>query len=178
MLGRVRYRVRQVVRGFDTRLAPDEIRAVRSLLSDRELSLFLEMDRRDQRHSVDLVYQLDRVQTAAGPPSMSLRRAALLHDVGKGRLAVWARSAFVLLNLTSTRLARRLELEGSPGLRGALWRIRYHASLGAIRLVEFGVEERVVELVRYHTAEERRVLPRRLVDDTDLARLITADEAT
>lgn len=176
MLGRVRYRVRQFLRGFRGRLSDEEIVAVRSLLSERELSLFAEMDRRDQRHSVDLLRYLER--PSSEPPSGDLRRAALLHDVGKGRLAVWVRVLFVLANAVSERLARRFEREGAPGLRGAFWRIRYHASLGAIRLTALGVEQRVVELVRYHTAEERRVLPRQLVNDAELARLIEADEAT
>ena len=128
--GRARYRVRQFFRGFRTRLATEEISAVRSLLSDRELSLFVEMDRRDQRHSVDLMFQLDRVEASA-PPSSALRRAALLHDVGKGRLTVWTRVLFVLLNAVSVSLSRRIEVEGARGVRGALWRLRYHASLGA-----------------------------------------------
>lgn len=172
----MRYRVRQFQRGLHTRLSDEEIRTVRSLLSERELSLFVEMDRRDQRHSVDLLGYLDRA--SAEPPSGDLRRAALLHDVGKGRLAVWTRVVFVLANAVSERLARRFEREGAPGLRGAFWRIRYHASLGAIRLTALRVEERVVELVRYHTAEERRVLPRQLVNDAELVSLIEADEAT
>ncbi len=176
-LGRARYRVRQFFRGFRTRLATEEISAVRSLLSDRELSLFVEMDRRDQRHSVDLIFQLDRVEASA-PPSSALRRAALLHDVGKGRLTVWTRVLFVLLNAVSGSLSRRIEVEGARGVRGALWRLRYHASLGAIRLADLGVDEQVLDLVRFHTAEERRSLPQRMLHDAELARLIAADEAS
>jgi hypothetical protein len=176
MLGRVRYRIRQFMRGFRGRLSNEEIEAVRSLLTDRELSLFTEMDRRDQRHSVDLLRHLERSE--AGPSSSELRRAALLHDVGKGRLSVGARVLFVLANAVAPALARRFEREGARGLRGAFWRIRYHASLGALRLAELGVEEGVIELVRYHTAEERRSLPRRRANDPDLLRLIESDEAT
>jgi hypothetical protein len=176
MLDRARYRVRQFVRGFHGRLSDEEIVAVRSLLTDRELSLFAEMDRRDQRHSVDLLRHLER--SDRDPPSSELRRAALLHDVGKGRVSVTARVLFVLANAVSANLARRFEREGARGLRGAFWRIRYHASLGAIRLADLSVEERVIELVRYHTAEERRTLPQSRANDPMLMRLIAADEAT
>lgn len=178
MLRRARYRARQLIRGFSTRLSDDEIRTVRSLLSEAELSLFAEMDRRDMRHSVDLLARLDADLDGVGPPSRSLRRAALLHDVGKGRLAAWLRVLAVLLNAVSAALARRIEAESGSRMRRALWRIRYHASLGAIRLAEHGTEARVLDLVRYHTAEERRVLPQRLAGDAELARLIEADGAT
>lgn len=178
ILRRVRYRIRQLVRGYRTRLTIEEIETIRSLLEDRELSLFVEMDRRDQRHSVELLRRLDAARSEAGKPSSALRRAALLHDVGKGRLPAWLRATAVLLNAVRPDLAGRIERERGRGARQALWRIRYHGSLGAIRLADLGVEPRVVELVRYHTAEERRVLPDQLADDADLARLIEADEVT
>ena len=51
--------------------------------------------------------------------------AALVHDVGKGRLATCHRIAFVLLNAGAPSLARRLEAERGAGWRQALWRLRH-----------------------------------------------------
>jgi hypothetical protein len=160
--------VRQFLAGFRGWLEPDEIVEVRSLLPPPEIDLFVRMQGRDQKHSFRVLRWLQRSAAERGVTlSRPLIEAALLHDVGKGRLATWHRVAFVLLDAATPRLARRVERERGHGWRNALWRLRHHAHLGAARLAAAGVDPRVVELVAGPPGEAR--------DDADLAWLIEAD---
>lgn len=163
-LARVRYRVYQFTHGLRPFLAPHEVEAARAQLTAAEFALFLAAEARDRRHSFDL-FQALRTR-GAGPEELT---AALVHDVGKGRLRTWHRVAFVVLNAASPALARRLEADRGAGWRRALWRLRHHAALGAARLEAAGSAPRVVELVRRHTEPAP-------ADDPALARFIALDD--
>jgi hypothetical protein len=167
---RVRYRGGQFFRGFRTRLAPDEVATIRALLSPAELRLFFAMEPRDRRHSCDVLRWLE-VTSGSDQPSEALRRAALLHDTGKGHLWVWDRVSFVLLEAVTPRLVDALGTPRGAGWRGALWRLRHHAELGARLLAEAGAGPRVVVLVAAHTREP-------VPGDPELRRLIEADRAS
>lgn len=168
-----RYRVGQVTRGFATGLSPAEVQLARSLLGASELRLFASMHPRDRRHSMDLLHELSRAGDREGEPSRELRRAALLHDVGKGHLELWDRVGFVLLHAASPALTEALGDELGMSWQRALWRLEHHAALGAERLVGAGSEDRVVELVRAHTSDLHEVGA-----DPELVRLIEADHRT
>jgi len=143
--GRARYRAWQFTHGLRPFLDPREIEEVRARLTPAEFALFLDAEARDRRHSVDLFEAL----RAAGAGESELV-AALVHDVGKGRLRTWHRVAFVLLRATPL-LSGRFEVEQGAAWQQALWRLRHHARLGAERLEAAGSDARVVELVRRHT---------------------------
>lgn len=162
VLRRARYRAWQFTHGLRPFLAPREIEEARARLSPAEFALFLAMEARDRRHSVDLFQAL----RAAGAGESELV-AALVHDVGKGRLRTWHRVAFVLTH--STPFAGRLEGEQGAPWQRALWRLRHHAALGAERLEAAGSEARVVDLVRRHTDAPP-------AGDSALARFIEFDD--
>ncbi len=165
-LSRVRYRVQQYTKGLVARVRPEEAATVREMLSPTELALFLGMQRRDQRHSLDLFHAL-----FAGGASRDSLVAALLHDVGKDELRDWQRVAFVLLEAVRPGLGRRLEAESGPPWRTGLWRLRHHARLGAERLAAAGCAPRVVEIVAAHAGPPP-------TEDTELVRFIEWDSRT
>jgi hypothetical protein len=165
-LARVRYRVRQVVRGLRPHLSPADVAVARSLLSEREFLLFLHAAPRDQRHSMDLHDLLTREVPDA---SRDLLAAALLHDVGKGALATWHRVAFVLFEAGAPALGQRLEAERGARWRQALWRLRHHARLGAEVLAATGSSPRVIAIVAAHTAKPPP-------DDPEIEAFIRADD--
>ncbi len=165
-----RYRAAQFLRGLRPALQPDEARLVRQLLSDSEFQLFAAMDPRDRRHSMDMVLWLQ----ARAPSSDDLLAAALLHDVGKGRLRDWERIAFVLLGAVRARARERFARAQGGGLRGALWRLEHHARLGAALLRETGSRTAVVALVERHSDVEAGAAS---PAEGDLARLREADAA-
>ncbi|TAJ18508.1 MAG: HD domain-containing protein [Dehalococcoidia bacterium] len=166
LLTRARYRTQQYAKGIRPHLSPEEAAKARAMLTPPELALFLAMQRRDQRHSLDLFHAL----VAEHAPQTSLV-AALLHDVGKGELHDWQRIVFVLIEAVRPGLGRALEAEGGAGWRDALWRLRHHARIGAERLAGLGTQARVIELVAGHTS----VPP---ADDPEAARFVEWDSRT
>ena len=171
LLRRAGYRTRQVAWGLRSAIAPADREAVRALLSPAELALFDAMEPRDRAHAVRTLRWLDR---AGGPGSAArrdVRAAALLHDVGKGRLALWHRVAYVLLAALPAAALDRLCRRGH-GPRDALWRLRHHDRLGGALLREAGSAPRVVELVERHLAPPAAA---RAAGDLDLLALIEAD---
>ncbi|MGE0227131.1 MAG: HD domain-containing protein [Dehalococcoidia bacterium] len=166
------YRSGQFFRGFRWALGPDEVARVCALLNERERLLFVGMQGRDRRHSMDMITWLDRRGAVVGrPPPNDLLVAALLHDVGKGPLTVTDRIVFVLLGAVSLRLRRALGREQGPRWRRALWRLEHHARLGADLLEQAGASPRVVDLVRRHKDDDPH-------GDEDLRMLIAADGAS
>jgi putative nucleotidyltransferase with HDIG domain len=141
-LARARYRVRQFIRGLRPHLRAHEVAEARGRLSEREFALFLNAQPRDRRHSMDL-YRLLQQRGA----SDDVLVAALVHDVGKGRIATWHRVAFVALG----PLVGPLASNSGRRWRRALWRLREHARLGAEMLRRAGSSPRVVEIVEAHT---------------------------
>jgi putative nucleotidyltransferase with HDIG domain len=181
----VRYRAGQFFRGLHARLSPSEIASVRSLLSPAELRLFLAMEPRDRRHSMDVLRWLE-VTAGSDKPSEALRKAALLHDVGKGRMRVWDRVAYVLMEGVSPRL---VDFLGSPERpepgagggtrwRRALWRLRHHAELSARVLSEAGTDQQVVALVAAHIGDRPGAAAAASSIDPELARLVEADRVS
>ena len=165
-VSRARYRTLQYGKGIAAHVSPEEAATVRALLTPAECTLFLAMQRRDQRHSLDLFNAL----AAEGAPRDSLV-AALLHDVGKDELHDWQRVVFVLLEAVRPGLGRRLEAESGAAWRTGLWRLRHHARLGAERLAAAGCSPRVVEIVAAHTSTPP-------ANDPEVARFIEWDSRT
>jgi hypothetical protein len=146
------YRARQFFGGFRTVLVPSEVAIAREVLSPRELVLFAGMEPRDRRHSMNVLLWLRRASLEAGaPPSRDLEAAALLHDIGKGRLRAFERVAFVILDAVAPWLVDRIGRADGPRWRQGLWRLRHHGRLGATRLAAEGSAPRLVALVETHT---------------------------
>ena len=99
-----------------------------------------------------------------------LIRAGLLHDIGKigGDVTLWQRVAIVLVQRLSPKLARALAERGKEDLVrgfarsswGARWRRAFytqsvHAERGAAMAKMWGVEEEVLQLIRWHHQPQR-----------------------
>ncbi len=171
------YRVRQWCSGLRTAVEPADALVVRELLTPRELRLFLVQRPRDRRHAVLTMRAVERMALGAGrEPSPELRKAALLHDVGKGAVRSRERVAYVVTSALWPRLLGQITREppGGPqgdGWRAALWRLDQHPALGAVQLAAAGAEARVVWLTLAHHRE------RDAAADRELGWLAAADEA-
>jgi len=162
---RTLYRSRQFFRSVGASIGGDERAEVARFLNEDQLRLFFSMTARDQRHSVDVLHVLLR----QGQTDSDLLSAALLHDVGKGRVRLWHRVAYVLIRAASPRLLRRLASSGDGSWRGALAAIGDHAERGASLVRAAGASDAVVHLVRCHESPND--------DDPRHALLRAADES-
>lgn len=161
---RALYRSRQFFGSVRPRVdASQRSRAFR-LLSEAEQRLFLTMTPRDQQHCLAVNTKLQ----SDGRDDADLLTAALLHDCGKGRIALWHRVAFVLLEATSPALLRRLARPGEgSGWRQAMDRCLRHPELGAGLASSAGSSTTVAALIREDAATAQPEL---------LAALKSADE--
>jgi hypothetical protein len=160
-LARALYRSRQVWHALRPKIDNAELASACALLNQGEARIFFSMQRRDQRHALEVYGRL----RAGGVSDRDVLTAALLHDCGKGAVPIWMRVLFVL----RPRLLDRLACEDGRGLRGAAWRLRHHEAIGARKVLAAGSSETTMRLV------EGRPLP----EEQELAdALMAADDAS
>ena len=149
---RALYRSRQFFGAVRPRIDAELQTEAFRLLSEPERRLFETMTTRDRQHCLAVYARL------RGQGDHDLLTAALLHDAGKGQIAIWHRVAYVLLEAASPALLRRLAKPGDgPGWRQALDRCHRHPELGAQLAEEAGSPGIAVALIREdseHTSKE------------------------
>ncbi len=148
------YRLRQFLASLRPHISPHERRQAYVYLSPAQVTLFEGMTLRDQRHCLDVFQALRR----RGCADSELLTAALLHDVGKGRLRLWHRVAYVLLSAASPGLLEGWAAQETAGWRGVLGRLRRHAEEGAALAAAVGTPPSVVRLIRGDPTDPRSAL--------------------
>lgn len=143
MAGRAIYRTRQFLRALLPRIGATERAEATPYLPGALATLFESMPAAEQRHGLDVFHAVRR----AGHTDADLLTAALLHDVGKGRVRIWQRVAYVVLSAASPALLRRLAAPNGAGWRRAFDRMRRHPELGARLVEEAGGSDRTVALI-------------------------------
>ncbi len=151
VLARATYRSRQFFLSLRPRIDESLRDEAFALLSERERALFTSMTLRDQQHCLNVYKRLRDTFD-----DHDLLTAALLHDCGKGKITVWHRVAYVLLDAGAPGLLRRIVAPGDgPGWRQALYRCVHHGELGAERARNAGANARVVGLIRGDSTTDR-----------------------
>ncbi|HEY7268241.1 MAG TPA: hypothetical protein VH951_00310 [Dehalococcoidia bacterium] len=158
---RALYRSRQVWHALRPKVDSAELASACTVLNPEQARLFFSMQRRDQRHALE-VYGRLRADLVIDRDVLA---AALLHDCGKGAVPVWLRILYVLRPPAIDRIAR----EDAPGMRGAAWRLRHHEAIGARRALAAGSSETTMRFI------EGRPLPE---EEALFAQLVAADDAS
>lgn len=135
-------------------------------LNAREQELFGKMALVDQYHALEvaktamaLADQYPKIDLAA------LRKAALLHDIGKlrGDISTMDKIVTVLIHAVSPRLGRIISRPGKGGkltnIRHAFYIYEYHARRGAKLASSAGLEPRIVEWICRHHQQPLPVDP-------------------
>ena len=142
---RLVYRSRQFFGALRPRIDARQRAEALRLLREPEQQLFETMTLRDQQHCLDVHMRLRQQRS----DDRDLLVAALLHDVGKGHVALWHRVVYVVLEAWTPRLLGRLVVPGEGrGWRQSLYRCRHHAELGAELARRAGSSEQVIALIR------------------------------
>lgn len=160
---RALYRSRQFFGSLRPRVDPRLRAEAFAHLNDAQQRLFDSMTVRDQQHCL-AVY---RTLYDGGHTDPDLLAAALLHDAGKGSVALWHRVAFVLLEASAPGLLRVLAREGDgPGVRETFYRCLHHDELGARKAREADSSGRTVALIRRDEALRGPLLALQAADDS------------
>ena len=134
-------------------------------LNGSQRDVFESMMLRDQQHGIDVYC---RVRAVAPANDHALFAAALLHDCGKGRVALWQRVAYVLLGATAPAVRASIASEHGAGWRQAFWRLVHHPDLGADMVARTAADPDTIRMIR----EQDAAAP-----DQRLALLQAADDA-
>jgi putative nucleotidyltransferase with HDIG domain len=128
---------------FPVLARPDDVFA-KGVLTGAEYRLYRRLDRRDRAHACAVARRLLTLYSDASP---KLRRAALLHDIGKveARYNPWLRILVALY--TPERVAAEPRFSG---VRGAWQLKRHHDHYGAALISSAGGDARVAEIVARH----------------------------
>jgi hypothetical protein len=118
------------------------------------------MTLRDQQHGIIV---MRRARSEAGDDA-ALCAAALLHDVGKGQVALWHRVAYVLLGAAPQWRERVAERHGAEW-RQAMWRLVHHPSIGARLVAQTGADPDVVRMIRGDGPSDGRLAILQAADD-------------
>ncbi len=145
MLNRALYRGRQFFGSVRPRVDDAQRAKAFAILNDGQQRIFSSMTLRDQQHCLAVYGKL----RDEGHDDLDLFVAALLHDAGKGKIELWHRVAFVMLDATTPGLIDKLGRPGDgPAWRETLYRCRNHAKLGAALAGKAGSSDRVISLIR------------------------------
>lgn len=148
------WRIRQFVRGVSAHVNADEMLVVSRTLPKAALCRFCQMPLDAQRHSLDVLYTLQR----AGYDDPDLSMAALLHDVGKVAgdvagiaLSPWLRGPLVLLDaLAPAKMNELASDDPALGWRYLLHVHHSHPAIGAAWAEEDGCSELACWLIANH----------------------------
>ncbi len=165
MLARAGHRLRQFFGALRPAVSPDERHDAYAWLDDAQRRIFESMMLRDQHHGID-VYR--RVRASSSTDDPRLFAAALLHDCGKGVVALWQRVAHVVLGVVARGVRSAIASEHGAAWRQAFWRLLHHPELGARAVEDAGGDPDVVRMIRQQDAA---------MPDARLALLQAADEA-
>jgi CRISPR-associated nuclease/helicase Cas3-like protein len=159
LTGSARRRVGQFWRHASARVTPNERANAEQLLGPLS-ALFLELPVNDQRHGLDVLQTVTRIDRQ---PSRLLQQAALLHDLGKAgaHFSVVERSLTVLLLATSPRTLRAV-LRARPGFARRYAIYADHANIGAERLRAAGAGELAAIVAEHHATDPLSEVTRQL----------------
>jgi putative nucleotidyltransferase with HDIG domain len=153
-------RTKQVWAALIAHLTPVDEIYIAEHLNSREQQLFWQMALVDQFHALRVAKTA--VALAERHPEVRrdlLRKAALLHDVGKmrGDISTLDKIITVLVYAVSPRVGRSIARPGKGGrianLRHAFYIYGHHARRGAKLAANAGLEAPVVDWIRRHHQE-------------------------
>ena len=150
------------MRHASARVTDEERANAQRLLGAQLADFFLRLPLNDQRHGLDVLETVRRLEGETEPDEL-LQQAALLHDMGKGLVtfSIIERSLTVLIKAVSPAALTAL-LRTRPGLELRYHTYADHAAIGARLLEAAGAPELAAIVAEHHDSQPRLELTRRL----------------
>jgi hypothetical protein len=145
----IRYRLNQFWHNVTAQpLSKLELEQIANDLNPQELDLFLQMSISDQRHG----YRVYRFLRANGHSDCDLLAAALLHDVGKSRVALsaWDRALAVLGETFLPGKSKEWGEQEKSGWKRTFVVRKQHAAWGGDMVEKVGSRKEVIDLILHH----------------------------
>lgn len=154
------HRVGQFWRHASARVTAEERANVEELLGPSLAPLFVQLPVNDQRHGLDVLKTVTRLEAQ---PGRLLQQAALLHDLGKAgaRFSVIDRSLTVFLRSVAPRSFHTV-LRARPAFARRYATYVEHARIGAERLQAVGAAELAAIVAEHHAPTPQSDVTRRL----------------
>ncbi|WP_051585948.1 HD domain-containing protein [Caldanaerobius polysaccharolyticus] len=137
------YRGKQFYTYYTAKISDEDWKFLSKYLNEKQLKIFLKLPLYEQRHSLDVAYNILNMSPDA---SSDLVIAALMHDIGKGNsLTPMKKAIAVLLDKLAQSLAVKLSKR---------WPFLYtyynHPAIGGKIAAKIGLSKRCVYLIEHH----------------------------
>lgn len=140
------YRVKQFYWAINCKIDNRDLQFLNIHMNEQELSLFYRLSIQDQKHSINVAYDVEKVCKKENIESKLLLKAALLHDIGKTykNLNVIDKSILVMANsVTGGNLKKLSNIKKIN--------VYYnHAKIGKDILKKYNYEEKLLYLIENH----------------------------
>lgn len=142
------YRVKQFFSYLNAKITNEDLEYIYSKLNNNELRLFNKLSFHEQKHSINVARDVERICLHKKKLSSDLVKISLLHDIGKisGNLNIIDKSILVILNYLSKGRIKKFNSIKKIDL------YYNHGKIGANILKKYGYDERFLYLIENHHA--------------------------
>ncbi|AJA46148.1 hypothetical protein CPAST_c00130 [Clostridium pasteurianum DSM 525 = ATCC 6013] len=140
------YRVKQFFSYLNAKITNDDLEYIYSKLNNNEIGLFNKLSLHEQKHSINVAKDVEKICLYKKICSNDLIKIALLHDIGKinGNLNIVDKSILVIFNCLSNGRIKKFKFIRKINL------YYNHGKIGADILKKYGYNKRFLYLIENH----------------------------
>lgn len=146
------YRLKQLIKAISPRVTDQEYQWLSKTLNENEYRLFCKQPLAEQRHSLDVFYDISKDNDNLNHKDyQTLMYASLFHDCGKSlvKIHLWQRAFIVIINKAPDSIRRKL-LSGKTVLAKTIIINNSHPSWGKHLASKAGLSEEVQIIIESH----------------------------
>lgn len=144
------YRIKQFYWAINSKLNDKDIKFLKSNLNSQELDLFFRLSVNEQKHSINVAYDVEKVCKVQNVNLKVILKASLLHDIGKcvKKLTIIDKSFIVILDkISKGRLKKFSNFK-------KIYVYYNHGIIGYEMLKKYNYNDRILYLIKNHHNNE------------------------
>ncbi|AWI07499.1 HDIG domain-containing metalloprotein [Clostridium drakei] len=144
------YRIKQFYWAINSKLNDKDIKFLKSNLNSQELDLFFRLSVNEQKHSINVAYDVEKVCKVQNLDSKVILKASLLHDIGKcvKKLTIIDKGLIVIADkISKGRLKKFSNLK-------KIYVYYNHGIIGYEMLKKYNYNDRILYLIKNHHNNE------------------------